>query len=479
MATSNVVDRAAPTGSSSTALEGHRSAQPPVITNISIERLFGRYSYSIPEHPIGALPGEYDRLILLYGDNGSGKTTILNLVYHLLSPMDRRGHRTFIADTPFARFSVALGDGRAISVHRDGGEIKGSYKIMIENQGKKIDEIPMNVDSDGRIDPADQRHSRYLRYVESLNIFPYYLTENRSFTSDMLNEDDDDMSSIHLRYVRMYKDTLSRSNRDDLYTTFPDELPRSMRQGQELLIAVDRAQRWLQHQAYSGTSTGLANASSVYLDVLEHLTTATDPQETSPDGKSTSVRERLQTLAQRSSEYARFELGTPFPAHQFLQLLNQAPPDRRRLLENALVPHLDSSEAQLDALQELYRLLVIFTTAINSFFTDKILRFSARGEGISIHAMDHERLEPSELSSGERQLLLLLCNTLVAREDSRLFIIDQPEISLSVKWQRQLLDVLLACTAGTSLQFLVATHSVEMVAGHRESMARLVNERAS
>jgi predicted ATP-dependent endonuclease of OLD family len=68
---------------------------------------------------------------------------------------------------------------------------------------------------------------------------------------------------------------------------------------------------------------------------------------------------------------------------------------------------------------------------------------------------------------------------LVARENSRLFIIDEPEISLNVKWQRQLLDVLLACTSGTSLQFLVATHSIEMVASHRESVARLVNERGA
>jgi len=130
-------------------------------------------------------------------------------------------------------------------------------------------------------------------------------------------------------------------------------------------------------------------------------------------------------------------------------------------------------------LQDLFDLLVTFTSAINSFLVDKQLRFSARRDGISIHASDDEPLEPSALSSGERQLLLLLCNTLVARENSRLFIIDEPEISLNVKWQRQLLDVLLDLTAGTNLQFLVATHSVEMVSGHRESLAKLVNERGS
>lgn len=477
MPTSSTVNHTSYAGLGLPVQQTQRSTDPPIITNITIDRLFGRYSYSIPEHQIGTLPGEYNRLILLYGDNGSGKTTILRLVFHLLSPMDKKGHRTFLADTPFKRLAITLGDGTVIVVSRDNGALQGSYDVSVKRRGKAARRFPIEVTDDGKIDPDNKHHDRLLAFLQDLRVFPYYLTDNRDFTGDTI--DDDDPFTWSLARERLHREYLHRRRGYEYLLTLPDELPRNVRQGQELLSAMRRAEQWLQQQAYSGTSTGLANASNVYLAVLNHLSTASDPQEPGQEEDSTSVRQRLQRLAERAQEYAQFDLGTPFPAKRFLDLIEHASPDRRRWLENALVPHLDSSEAQLDALQDLFDLLVTFTSGVNSFLADKTLRFSARRDGISIHAKDNETLEPSELSSGERQLLLLLCNTLIAREHSRLFIIDEPEISLNVTWQRQLLDVLLDLTAGTDLQFLVATHSIEMVAGHRESLARLVNDRAS
>ncbi len=455
-----------------------RTTYPPIIKRIQIEELFGRYSYSIPEHKIGLLPGEYNRLILLYGDNGSGKTTILRLVFHLLSPSNRKGHRTFIAETPFKRFNVLLGDDTHISLSRPTGNLQGSYDVEVKSSGNKVKSFRMEY-SNGKIDPEDKHHDQFLEYIEKLQAYPYYLTDNRMFTSDMINDDDDDLFLRSLAYERMHREYSHRRTGSDYFLTVADELPRNIREGQELVSAMQRAETWLQQQAYSGTSTGLASSSNVYLTVLEHLAGTRDPQEAGSDGKSSSVRQRLQRLAERAREYAQFDIGTPFPADRFLQLIDEAALGRRHLLENALTPHLDSSEAQLDALQDLYNLLIVFTEGVNSFLTDKKLRFSARRNGISIHAADDKPLEPSQLSSGERQLLLLLCNTLIAREDSRLFIIDEPEISLNVTWQRKLLDVLLNLTTGTNVQFLVATHSIEMVAGHRESLAKLVDANAS
>lgn len=40
------------------------------------------------------------------------------------------------------------------------------------------------------------------------------------------------------------------------------------------------------------------------------------------------------------------------------------------------------------------------------------------------------------LSSGEKQLFILLTEALLQRECNYLFIADEPELSLHVKWQR-------------------------------------------
>ena len=95
------------------------------------------------------------------------------------------------------------------------------------------------------------------------------------------------------------------------------------------------------------------------------------------------------------------------------------------------------------------------------------------GRGITITSPDGEPLPPSVLSSGERQLLLLFCNTITAREHASIFIIDEPEISLNVKWQRRLLGALLSLVRGTPVQFLVATHSIELLARYKRNVVRL------
>ncbi|HBQ5356609.1 TPA: ATP-binding protein, partial [Klebsiella pneumoniae] len=87
-----------------------------------------------------------------------------------------------------------------------------------------------------------------------------------------------------------------------------------------------------------------------------------------------------------------------------------------------------------------------------------------------------EKLSASQLSSGEQQLLLLFCNVLVARDKPSLFIIDEPEISLNIKWQRKLIQYLLDITKDTSIQFMFASHSLEIISQHRSRVVKLVNE---
>jgi predicted ATP-dependent endonuclease of OLD family len=72
-------------------------------------------------------------------------------------------------------------------------------------------------------------------------------------------------------------------------------------------------------------------------------------------------------------------------------------------------------------------------------------------------------------------LFLLLCNTLLARKHASLFLIDEPELSLNIKWQRKLVQAILDNTEGTSVQFLMATHSMELISQHNDNVVTLKN----
>jgi energy-coupling factor transporter ATP-binding protein EcfA2 len=186
--------------------QGSSPGRPPIITNISAKRLFSRYSYSIPSHSTAMMPGEYNRLILLYGDNGSGKTTLLNPVYHLLSPAGSMGHRKYLWGTPFERFSVSLSGDSSISVHRSCGELHGSYRVTLRKHGTITDKLPMEFDDEGYIDPDEKHLVRLVHFIENLQKFSYYLTENRTFSSDILDDDEDDLTSIRVDRNRAYRE---------------------------------------------------------------------------------------------------------------------------------------------------------------------------------------------------------------------------------------------------------------------------------
>ncbi len=47
--------------------------------------------------------------------------------------------------------------------------------------------------------------------------------------------------------------------------------------------------------------------------------------------------------------------------------------------------------------------------------------------------------------------------------------------SLNVKWQRQLVQALLDCIRGSRVQLIFATHSIELLARHKQHVVKLID----
>jgi predicted ATPase len=73
-----------------------------------------------------------------------------------------------------------------------------------------------------------------------------------------------------------------------------------------------------------------------------------------------------------------------------------------------------------------------------------------------------------ELSSGEKQMIILLGQIYLSESKPILYVADEPEISLHVKWQDKIVDALL--TINPNAQFLLATHSPDVI-GRRRNFA--------
>jgi len=81
-------------------------------------------------------------------------------------------------------------------------------------------------------------------------------------------------------------------------------------------------------------------------------------------------------------------------------------------------------------------------------------------QSIDIIAASGAEIGVASLSSGEKQLLMVLVETLLAGESS--IIIDEPEISMHVDWQNRLVQIMKLLNPNA--QLILATHSPEIMA---------------
>ncbi len=83
-----------------------------------------------------------------------------------------------------------------------------------------------------------------------------------------------------------------------------------------------------------------------------------------------------------------------------------------------------------------------------------------RDTSIDVETNEKTKIGLNVLSSGEKHLLRILIETLLADESS--ILIDEPEISVHVDWQRQLINTMRQLNP--SAQLILATHSPEIMA---------------
>ncbi len=102
-----------------------------------------------------------------------------------------------------------------------------------------------------------------------------------------------------------------------------------------------------------------------------------------------------------------------------------------------------------DSLQELISKM---------FMANKEIQFS--DESIEVKTPSGEKIGLASLSSGEKHLIRILVQALLVGESS--LMIDEPEISMHVDWQKILIGSMR--TLNTDAQLILATHSPEIMA---------------
>lgn len=104
----------------------------------------------------------------------------------------------------------------------------------------------------------------------------------------------------------------------------------------------------------------------------------------------------------------------------------------------------------------IFNQIDLFIQTLHYFVPDKTFTFTS-GE---LTIANEGAIPLAKLSSGEKQLLILFIEALLQRRQPYIFLADEPELSLHISWQRNIISAIRAINPNA--QIVVATHSPEI-----------------
>lgn len=111
-----------------------------------------------------------------------------------------------------------------------------------------------------------------------------------------------------------------------------------------------------------------------------------------------------------------------------------------------------------------------FIEIINNLFQRKQVFINERNE-LLVKTQSNKIFPLTRLSSGEKQLMIILGQSLLQENQSHIYIADEPELSLHVEWQEKLVTSLRNINPNS--QIIFATHSPDIVGNFSNSIIQV------
>lgn len=468
----------------SAAPEHLKAGAPVQINRIEVDRLFGYYSFEV-ERPgvteIGPrgqvippdrgrrLGGTPQSFFMIYGENGTGKTALLRLLFNLLSPARKAGHRNYIAKKRFASIRVHLSNGDVVEASRSEGRIVGPYRLralrreggdiefrFVPEEQKSDAWLPPSLDPRDGVEPsvilrhmervdADRRAvEEYVDYLEALGLEFLLIPAGRVLEGSVFG--------FSLRRDRQAWRSAQELRRIDWSDADGPLLQESL-EGAVRLLRERLGKELLDARQAVDEDVGRLVART-----LSELIQEGAPSRRSP----LDLFDRVEMVENRYRELAEFGIVKELDFDAIRGLLVDANFSPGESFERLLGAYLEVVEANLEALSPIRSAIAAFLGALNGALRFKSARYSIQA-GLSVESHDGQELELAHLSSGEKHLVLLLTACMVMRGRRATILIDEPEISLNVTWLRTLVDSIQTCMGESDVDFLIATHSIEML----------------
>ena len=407
--------------------------------------------------------GTDERIMLVIGPNGFGKTTTLKLIDMLFNqPINR------LASMPFRKVDVSFDDGARLIAKR-----------ATANRHRGGDQLPLTL-------------TCHRGGVTETFDLPGGLVDQNGpgFPMSAVEEFIPILDRVGFRKWHNIE-TGSILDLDDVLIHFGDELPHGFRSGalpspdwlEDLrhsiavrLINTERLTRVSRQRGHGRTVNTERTVSYCSQQLAHHIKDSSAKYGALSQLRDRTFPARLVDADRRQSNGSVETLRKDFDAID--QKLSQLE-DVGLLAEEQLdleIPDLDlvdesqrsvlavyaaDAKEKLAVFDELYGKVSTFKRIVNSRFCHKQVAVSKKG--LRVAKDDGTNLDLEQLSSGEQHELVMLYELLFRASSNSLILIDEPEISLHVAWQERWLEDLEEAAKLSGFRAIVATHSPEII----------------
>ena len=409
-----------------------------MIKCIQIRKLFGRFNYNISMNSTG--------VTIITGPNGFGKSTLLRTINALSS-----GDIGFFMKLDFFELIVLFDNGKSLAIQKSNKSIRVdevSIPLFNEKQLAFLQRQPRTQINNS----TDWKNSDTLPDYES--VMNYFIEYRYSFGDIALKEKDRQALQKIKKKLELVKGWCGdvRFISDQRLIRTEQRQPGSSK-GQEVVDVIRELPKRLKSK--------ISKVSEEYSRVANTL-----------DGSYPKRLFAAQIGIKNQSDYELRlkEANEKFEKLRKYNLVDISIINEEKYNESystALKIYFDDFAEKFKVFQDLISKLDLFTKIVNSRLTFKHLRIT-RENGFEIVDNDNPEkvLRLSQLSSGEKQEIVLFYELIFDSGNNLFLLIDEPEISLHITWQKQFLNDLLEVSKLIQLRAIVATHSPQIVSNH-------------
>lgn len=443
-----------------------------VLSSLEVKKLYDHFDYDV----------KFNRdVTFLFGSNGCGKTTILNIITAIIT-----GNLYKLFSFKFESLCLGYYDDNkgdiqniSISLHENGKLI-----VSFKGSSAEISQIPISDEMRRRGEAVGKNYfAEYPLLSEIRSEFNYvYLALNRAIS---ISDEEDD---YYLRFIRrqpvyMFEDcdivepeikdkeiqyienlisrryTTATSNTARINNNFRDQILKS---SLDVNVQTDFYQMMDEFGKSRINKKPIIEIKNSYIKILRDLHLLSIEEEKQYNVFFESYIKKIENL---SDEYKIEQLVNIFMEYSEMTKIKK------------IVSIAAETEKQK---AKILKPIETFLKTINEFITtsdiEKKIGIDVNGRVFFTTETNLQHLSIQYLSSGERQLLIFFANLIFGVKDitSGIFVVDEPELSLHLSWQKIFVSKTLELNS--NVQLIFATHSPEIIGKYRNKSFKLVRK---